>query len=275
MSFCSVELARAIERAECALLADACAVAARRLASVLARPISGGFAAFTEPGAPLDKIAGLGFADFDRAAFEELEELHRSLGAPVQVEIATLADSAIARWLTGRGYELVNVENVLGLELGPTHARPDPAGVSTRIASEAEFDTWFDVVVTGFAHPDTQGVASAESFDTEILRRTIGDFARAASLTWYLAELDGHAAGGAAMRARGELAQLCGAATLPASRRRGVQSALLRRRLSDAQRAGCRLAVMTTQPGSKSQENAARQGFTLLYARNVLRHEPH
>jgi ribosomal protein S18 acetylase RimI-like enzyme len=77
------------------------------------------------------------------------------------------------------------------------------------------------------------------------------------------------------MRARGELAQLCGAATLPASRRRGVQSALLRRRLSDAQRAGCRLAVMTTQPGSKSQENAARQGFTLLYARNVLRHEPH
>jgi hypothetical protein len=30
------------------------------------------------------------------------------------------------------------------------------------------------------------------------------------------------------------------------------------------------VAVITTQPGSKSQQNAHRQGFALLYARAML-----
>jgi hypothetical protein len=70
------------------------------------------------------------------------------------------------------------------------------------------------------------------------------------------------------------VAQLCGAATLPAFRRRGVQTALLRRRLADARRASCDVAVMTTQPGSKSHENGHRRGFALLYARAVLVKHP-
>ena len=70
------------------------------------------------------------------------------------------------------------------------------------------------------------------------------------------------------------IAQLCGASTLPAERRRGVQSALLARRLDDAGRGGCTVAVVTTQPGSKSQQNVQRQGFDLLYSRNILRREP-
>ena len=33
-------------------------------------------------------------------------------------------------------------------------------------------------------------------------------------------------------------------------------------------------AVITTQPGSKSQQNAQRQGFDLLYTRAVLVKQP-
>jgi N-acetylglutamate synthase-like GNAT family acetyltransferase len=66
------------------------------------------------------------------------------------------------------------------------------------------------------------------------------------------------------------VALLTGAATLPDKRRRGVQSALLSSRLADAGRLGCDVAVVTTQPGSKSQQNAQRQGFELLYTRAVL-----
>jgi ribosomal protein S18 acetylase RimI-like enzyme len=66
------------------------------------------------------------------------------------------------------------------------------------------------------------------------------------------------------------LAQMSGASTLPAHRRRGVQSTLLRARLSDAARAGCDLAITCTEPASKSQENMQRAGFELLYARAVL-----
>ena len=66
------------------------------------------------------------------------------------------------------------------------------------------------------------------------------------------------------------VAMLCGAATLPAFRRRGIQSLLYRWRLAIARAAGCDVAVVTTQPGSKSQANAIRQGFSVLYTRAIL-----
>ena len=86
----------------------------------------------------------------------------------------------------------------------------------------------------------------------------------------YLARRDGAIAGGGSIRISDGLAQLSGAATLPAHRRRGVQSALLRARLLDAARHGCDLAVVTTEPASKSQQNVQRAGFSLLYSRAVL-----
>jgi GNAT superfamily N-acetyltransferase len=89
-------------------------------------------------------------------------------------------------------------------------------------------------------------------------------------LVRYLARERGSVAGGASVRVHDGVAILCGAATLPAHRRRGVQTALLATRLEEAGRSGCDLAVVTTQPGSKSQENVEKQGFALLYARAVL-----
>jgi ribosomal protein S18 acetylase RimI-like enzyme len=86
----------------------------------------------------------------------------------------------------------------------------------------------------------------------------------------YTALRDGITAGGATMRIADGIAQLTGAATAPAHRRRGVHTALLSARLADAAAAGCDVAVITTQPGSKSQQNAQRQNFDLLYARAVL-----
>ena len=73
------------------------------------------------------------------------------------------------------------------------------------------------------------------------------------------------------VRVHDGVAQFCGASTLPQHRGRGVQTALLAHRMTDAARQGATLAVVTTQPGSKSQENAQKHGFDLLYARNVLR----
>lgn len=81
---------------------------------------------------------------------------------------------------------------------------------------------------------------------------------------------DGAVVGGGSVRFTDGIAQLTGAATAPAYRRRGVQSALLRARLADAAAAGCELAVVTTAPGSLSQHNVQRRGFQLLYTRAIL-----
>ncbi|GAA4988345.1 hypothetical protein GCM10025734_13900 [Kitasatospora paranensis] len=90
----------------------------------------------------------------------------------------------------------------------------------------------------------------------------------------YVALLDGVIVGGAGLRMAEGVAQFTGAATAPDHRRRGVQTALLSTRLADAAAAGCDIAVVTTQPGSTSQQNAQRRGFDLLYTRAVLLKQP-
>ncbi len=275
MIFCDSALAMRIEAAECQLLKDACANVAHRVADVFAREICGGFAAFTEPGSPLNKVTGLGTgATFDEKEFVGVEEAHQARGAAIQVELATLAEPRIAKWLTGRGYELVGVENVLGLKL-PAPARNSAAGsLDISHSSLGELNAWLELIVAGFAVPDVQGVAAHEEYDRAVLRNVVRDFAQADGVLRYTAMSEGTPVGAATMRIFAGIAQLCGAATLQQHRRRGVQSALLDQRLIEATRAGCEIAVVTTQPGSKSQQNAQRQGFELLYARNVLRREP-
>ena len=89
-----------------------------------------------------------------------------------------------------------------------------------------------------------------------------------------LALRDGVIADGASFRLAEGVAQLTGAATAPAHRRRGVQTALLSARLADSSAAGGDIAVVTTQPGSRSQQNAQRRGFDLLYTRAVPVKQP-
>ncbi|MBL7488303.1 GNAT family N-acetyltransferase [Frankia sp. AgB1.9] len=268
--FCDVALAERIERVEAQLIARGSEAAGLRQTGTpgFVRPVAGGVASFAEEGSPMNKIVGLGFAGVpDVADLEQVEKAFAACGAPVQVELSQLADPAVGELLTGRGYRLVSFENVLGRSLDGSPRRVSPPGVEVRPSGDDEFEPWLDVVVDGFAHPDTQGVPTHEEFPREILRRAVLDMA-AAGVHRYLARCDGVIAGGASMRTAEGVAQLTGAATAPAHRRRGVQSALLAARLADA--AGCDIAVVTTQPGSRSQQNVQRLGFDLLYTRAVL-----
>ncbi|MFD4439653.1 GNAT family N-acetyltransferase [Nocardia sp. NPDC058519] len=215
-------------------------------------------------------MVGIGFGGAPSAGeWEAIEAAYAEVGVPVQVEIAHLADPRIAAELTGRGYRLLSFENVLGMELaGRSWAAP--AQVEVRRADADAFDTWLDVVVGGFAHPDDEDVPSHEEFSREAIAAVMRDMASANETRCYLAYRDGQPAGGASMRTGSGIAALAGAATAPEHRRQGVQTALLSARLTDAVAAGCDLAVITTAPGSKSQQNAQGRGFSLLYTRAVL-----
>ena len=123
------------------------------------------------------------------------------------------------------------------------------------------------------ASPTPTGVPTHEEFSQNVLDRTIGDLATASGFARYLAYRDGAVAGGAgggSLRLHEGAAQLCGAATAPTHHRRGVQTALLATRLADAARQDCDIAVVTTQPGSKSQQNVSAAGLELLYTRAIL-----
>ncbi len=274
--FCGTALAARVELAEARLIALVGAATHRRTgcADGFAIPIADGVASFAEKGSPYNKVVGLGFGGVpDVAALDEIEQAFAARGAPTQIELAHLADPEIGELLTARGYRLECFENVLGCALAPGLRRTTPAGIEVRPSGDEELDAWIDVVVDAAAHPDTQGLPWHEQFPREIVENAERDSA-AAGLARYAALHDGELAGGASLRIDDGVAQLAGAATAPAHRRLGIQSALLSARLEDAAVAGCDVAVITTQPGSRSHQNAQRQGFDLLYTRAVLVKHP-
>ncbi|MFG2003685.1 GNAT family N-acetyltransferase [Spirillospora sp. NPDC048911] len=273
--FCDTALAERIERAEAQLIARGSEAARRRDPDGFVLPIAGGVASFAEENSPFNKVAGLGFGGVPTTA--ELDEIERAFGArgaAVQVELAHLVDPEIGELLSQRGYRLASFENVLGLSLQSGREPSAGPGIEIRLSGDDEFQAWLDVVVDGFAHPDAQGLPSHEDFPREIIGNAVRDLTTAAGVRRYIALRAGEAAGGASIRMADGIAQLTGAATAPAHRRRGVQTALLSARLADASAAGCDVAVVTTQPASKSQQNAQRQGFDLLYTRAILIKQP-
>ena len=232
--------------------------------------IGGGVAVYTGPASPMNKMIGAGFDGVpSETQLGTIEEKFRQRSAPLQAEVATLADPAFVARLTTRGYVLQNFENVMGRVIRDEDAgRPD--GISINVMGSDSAEAWLDAALTGFMHPDGMGVPADELPPREAMEAAMRPFAGTEGFRRYGAWIDGELAGVASLRLDDGIAQLCGAATIPAFRRRGVQAALLRRRLADSVSAGCDLAVLTVQPGSTSQENGHRQGFALLYARAIL-----
>ncbi|MGN7780723.1 GNAT family N-acetyltransferase [Mycolicibacterium sp. 22603] len=271
--FCGIELARRIEHAEAALVGAAVAAAMRRGTDGFAIPVAGGVGAYGEPDAPFNKVAGLGFSGAPTGAeLGAVEHANSERGAPTVIELSNLADPEILALLAGRGYRVLAFEDVLGRALDVvTQSIPD--GMDIRPARAEEIDAWVDVLAEGFTHPDGAGVPSPEEFGRDVIERAQRD-AIAAGVTAYVAVHDGRIAGGGSLRITDCVAQLTGAATAPAHRRRGIQTALLTVRLRDAAAAGADIAVVTTSPGSTSQQNVQRSGFHLLYTRAILVREP-
>ena len=275
MILADIELSRRVEGAE-ARLSSAIGEAAVRYdpeARAFVAQLGSGVAVFAGPDSPSNKIIGAGFeAPPDEGRLDEIERLYFDRAGAVQAEVATLALPEAHAAFTARGYLLQGFENVLGRLLTDEDALAgDDGTIGLELVPPDRIAAWMEVVITGFEHPDATGAGSGVAPPPRhAVERAFAQISRAPGFLTYLARIDGDAAGGGALRIDEGVAQLCGASTLPPHRRRGVQSALLRRRLADARRAGCDLAVMTAQPGSKSHFNAQRQGFSLLYTRAIL-----
>jgi len=266
-------LAARIDRAESRLTSGA-AEAIRDAGlqkRVVIMPIAGGTAVYAGPAAPMNKLIGLGFdGPLDLYMLNEVEREWRGRAEPVRVELSILAHPTVGEVLTGRGYRLHGFENVLGRSLKtlePVNSNPE---LTVEVLQDSDAATWMDIAVTSFLELDGTGSGPDDSMSREEMARVLSEFMVVPGFVRYLGRIADKAVGEAAMRLDEGLAQICGAGTLPAFRGRGMQKALLGQRLLDAQAAGCDLAVVTTAPGSRSQDNVMRRGFELLYTRAVL-----
>src|SRR5260370_9534104 len=294
--FCDTALAKRIERADAQMVAEASEAARRRGADPagFAIPLAGGLASYAELGSPFNKVAGLGFGGVpSESALAEIEHAYAALGAPAQVEVAHLADPAIGALLTGRGYRLISFENVLGRALDAGYERVTPPGVEVRLSGADELGTWVDIVVEGFAHPDTQGLPSHEEFSLELLERIQRDDSRRPALPRAVRRGPGRRRHGPhrrrhrAVRRRGDRARVPSpggadrAAVGPARRRRrgrlrhrrrhhgardqvpaeraapGLRPALHPRRPAEGALTRPRSALLRSQPGAQADQDAS------------------
>jgi GNAT superfamily N-acetyltransferase len=267
MKFMDIELARRVEMAE-AVAMRACAEAALRLRPdypIAISEIGSGIAAFAGADSPITQAIGVGLdgpvsdEDLDR-----LEEFFRSRGAAVALEICPLVHLSLYQTLAKRGYQLAEVSNVLVRDLKSSMAEEfegKSPEVTVRLAASHEGDLWTLTVAQGFAEhfPVTQSILDVMS----------GFFHRQ-NASSVLAFVNGEVAGGGAVAVHEGVGGLFGASTLPAFRRRGVQTALLAARLAWAREQQCDVAVSITQPGSISQRNIERFGFRVAYTRTKL-----
>ena len=189
-------------------------------------------------------------------------------------EIATLGDFPSIRRLESRGYRLQRIEMVLGRDLTRRDADRSGAG---RHQDRARARRGVGAHLGGRLLGGRDGRGARRAWRTvrqqhpraggaAVCRHRRGPALRRVPRTASRRAPPRHGS------TRG-VYQLCGAATLPAFRRRGVQSALLSARLAEARAANCDLTVVTVEPGSRSQANVQRRGFVPLYSRLVMARE--
>ena len=271
--FASTALGSRIEAAEArltALIGDHLLVTRPDLCVVVQR-FGSGVAVFAGPSSPMNKMIGVGFGEPPSDdELDSVEHAFRARNAPLQAEVSALASPDVVARLSARGYQLKGFENVHGRAIQPIGQRLPQSPIDVTIMRDDERDRWVDVSITSFLDGDTEGAQAEELPPREALEGPIRDVMDVPGFQRYCAWIDGRLVGTATLRIDDGLGQLCGAATLPAFRRRGVQTALLQRRLADAAAARCDIALMTTSPGTKSQENGLKQGFALLYVRALM-----
>jgi ribosomal protein S18 acetylase RimI-like enzyme len=203
-------------------------------------------------------------------------------------------------WQEGRAAALAGGARVFGVGVTPARADWATPETLTELGLVWEYEElvwarWLDERDGPLPSPtqppgvvlrsDPADLAAARELYGRVLNRGWGEpeehgrghlYAAAIGLpgwTHYLAEVDGAPAGAGALCLHDGVALCMVAATDPAFRGRGVQSALIGRRLSEAVAAGCDVAVSETVDDNASPRNFRRAGFRLVTRRQMYRTE--
>lgn len=261
-------LARRLELAE-EMAGVAVALAHRRTvpgsqAEVLA--VAGGSAIFVEPGSPISQCIGCGIAEkLQETDIERIEDFYWAHGTVSQIVVSCAFAPELEEMLRVRGYQVIEENLAFFRRLPVENAGPVPKGYMIREVAESERRSWAQMQAESSCDDSS---AAAALLPTFLL------FAAAQGYRCYAAvhRASGTFAGGAAicLVPQGKIACLGGAATHRQHRNRGLQAAMLSRRLADAAASGCDLAFVSTLPENTSYRNAMRAGFVEGYRRLVM-----
>ncbi|HTS35437.1 MAG TPA: GNAT family N-acetyltransferase [Candidatus Solibacter sp.] len=223
--------------------------------------ICGGHMIFAGLGSPIGRATGAGLdRPFTAEDLDRVEEFYRSKNAPSQVDLCPMHGPEVFEMFKQRGYAIAELNNVLyrKLDAGESFPAP-PAGCVIRRSPPEEAEATGAIVESAFF---PEGAPEA-------YRGLIAPLYQMENALAFVAAIDGKpvACGTGLVIPEHRVFALCGAGTLTEYRGRGLQTALLRARMSAALAAGCEYAVVVTQGGSTSQHNAERLGFRVAYSK--------
>ncbi|MGD0214431.1 MAG: GNAT family N-acetyltransferase [Terriglobales bacterium] len=241
-------------------------------------PIAGGHMIFAGLGSPIGRAVGMGFdRPVTEANFEQLENFYFSRKAPSQLDYCPLTDISLLEIARKRGYGIVELNNVLARKLDPIETFPPaPAGFTIR-PGKCEEALVFSAIVRQSFFPD-----GGEPAGFDEMLAPLFAFPGAITFVAEANEAEGGspeneklvAVGAGLIIPKHKIVALFGAGTLKPYRGRGLQTAILQRRLEVATKAGCEYAVIVTQGGTTSMRNAERLGFSLAYSKATLIKDP-
>jgi ribosomal protein S18 acetylase RimI-like enzyme len=228
------------------------------VSGAIAQPLAGGVAAFAGVTSPISRAIALGMLGrVDDADCDAVEDFYRRRGAVSQVDLCPLADPSLAGLLGARGYHCKQFLNANFRPLSAHEHWPATPGVTVTVVEPSEADLWCATVARGFAAanpvlPDNLDIARPTPSNPLV--------------RCFLARIDDEPVGAGALAIHDGAARLFSTSTVPAFRRRGVHTALLRARLQLAAPT-CEIALVSAVPGSDSQRNLERAGFRVAYTR--------
>lgn len=137
---------------------------------------------------------------------------------------------------------------------------PRKQEITIRELEKDEFNTFADVYVESFQMPAF--LKSGVARNNEILY----DYE---NWTFYLASVENEPAGIGVLFIKDGIATLAAAATVPHLRNKGVQTALIKKRINQASILNCNLVVGQAGFGSISQNNMERAGLKIAYTKAI------
>lgn len=191
---------------------------------------------------------------------EQLREVLAFYAATQQacwVEVSPYTPPAVTSALIGAGFHVERYASTLyATPLPPTGLH----GVRVTDVAAPALAEFLDTINAGFGTP------------VALLARTRDNqafWSQVSNWHLFLAHVDAHAAGGAVLSVHEDAAYLAAAATLPAFRNGGVQSALIAARIARARALGCNLVTAQAAWGTSSQSNLQRAGLQISHVRTI------
>ena len=189
---------------------------------------------------------------------DDVLALYRAEGIRPWVELPPGSDRLASRLADEGARPLIAVTILYAV---PFAQEPAP-GVELRRVGRDEVLQFARVHLEGHGVPAELIEVDAPAFAASVGRE---------DMIQYLARVNGEDAGAGVLFFHDGDATLANASTVERFRRRGVQTALVAQRLTDAAEAGAGLITTLTAFGSGSQRNMERAGLQVAYTRTVWR----